>query len=145
MKTFIALLVCLFTLQSLAKADDDKPISVNELPKKSLEFIKQYFPKEEISYAKVEKDFWDKTYEIVFVKGQKIEFGKNGEWKDIDCKFSVVPASLIPQAIKDYLSKHFPDAQVLQLERDAKKYEVKLNNKLELKFDLKFRLMEIDD
>lgn len=145
MKKLIILSVCLFALLGLAKADNDKPISLNELPQKSQKFIKQYFPKNEISYAKVEKEVWDKKYEVVFVNGEKIEFDKKGEWKEIDCKFSAVPETLIPSAIKKHLAEQYPQAKVIQIERDSKGYDVKLNNKLELKYTPTFQLKEIDD
>lgn len=145
MKKLITLSVCLFALLGLAKADNDKPISLNELPQKSQKFIKQYFPKNEISYAKVEKEVWDKKYEVVFVNGEKIEFDKKGDWKEIDCKFSAVPETLIPAAIKKHLAEQYPQAKVIQIERDSKGYDVKLNNKLELKYTPTFQLKEIDD
>jgi len=34
---------------------------------------------------------------------------------------------------------------VLKIERDKKEYEVKLSNKWELKFDLQFNLIDIDN
>lgn len=145
MKKLITLTVCFFTLFGIAKADDDKPISVKELPKNALEFIQKYFPKNEVSYAKLEKDLWDKKYEVVFVNGEKIEFDKNGGWKEVECKFSSVPEAIIPEQIKTYITKHYPEVKVLKIERDSKKYEVKLSNKLELKFNLQFQLIEIDD
>lgn len=145
MKHIITLSICLFTLIGMAKADNDKPITVNELPKKSQEFIKQYFPKNEVSYAKLEKEMINKSYEVVFVNGEKIEFDKNGDWKEVDCKFSAVPGAIIPQAIKDQLAKQYPQAKVLKIDRDAKGYEIKLDNKLELKYTKDFKLIDIDN
>lgn len=145
MKKLIILFVCLFALGQLVKADDDKPISVNELPKKSLEFIQHYFPEREVSFAKMEKDFWDKKYEVVFVNGEKIDFDKNGNWEEVDCKFSVVPDTIVPQQIRNHIAKQFPQAKVRKIERDSKGYEVKLDNRFELKFTLAFQLVEIDN
>lgn len=145
MKRLITLSVCLFAVLGIVKADHDQPININQLPKKSQEFITQYFPKNEVSYAKMEKEFLDKKYEVVFVNGEKIEFGKSGEWEKVDCKFSVIPAAIIPQAIKDHVAKQYPQATVLKIERDSKGYEVNLSNKLELKFSPKFQLIEIDN
>ena len=74
MKQIILLFACLFALQGLAKADDDRAITVDQLPQKAQEFIPKYFPKNEISLAKMEKDFWEKKCEVVFVNGEKAEF-----------------------------------------------------------------------
>ena len=54
-------------MQGLAKADDDRAITVDQLPQKAQEFIQKYFPKNEISLAKMEKDFWEKKYEVVVI------------------------------------------------------------------------------
>lgn len=129
----------------LAKADDDKPIAVNELPSKALSFVNTHFTGLKISYAKVETDFFDKSYDVVFINGQKAEFDKKGEWKKVDCKYSSVPATILPDAIKKYLAEQYPGESVIEIERDKKGYEVKLKNKLELKFNKAFQLTEIDD
>lgn len=41
MKKLLLLFVCLFTLQTIARADDDKPIQVSQMPQKAQQFIKQ--------------------------------------------------------------------------------------------------------
>ena len=43
-----------------------------------------------------------------------------------------------------YGATNYPDAKILKIERDKKDYEVKLSNRTELKFDLKFNLIDID-
>lgn len=145
MKKLWILLLCLFSIQALLKADDDKPVAINDLPTASLSFIKTHFADSKISYAKVESDFFDKTYEVVFINGQKAEFDKKGEWKEVDCKYSAVPTSIIPEAIRKFLTEQYPEQNVIKIERDKKGYEIKLKNKLELKFNKSFKLMAIDD
>lgn len=145
MKTMMMMLVCLFALQGLAKADDDKPIEVNNLPQKAQTFIKQHFADAKISYAKVEEDFLDKRYDVIFVNGQKVEFDKKGEWLEVDCKFSVVPTAIIPEQIKKQVTQKFPEQKVVKIERDKKGYEVKLDNKLEIKFTKNFQIVGYDD
>lgn len=39
MKKLLILFVCLFTLQTIARADDDKPIQVSQMPQKAQQFI----------------------------------------------------------------------------------------------------------
>ncbi len=143
-KLFI-LLLCLISIPSITKADDDKPVTVNELPKETQAFIKKHFADTKISYAKIESDFFKKEYEVIFVNGQKAEFDQNGTWKEIDCKYSSVPASIIPEAIKKHLTEQFPGQTVIKIERDKKGYEIKLKNKLELKFNHAFQLTGTDD
>ena len=126
-------------------ADNDRPISVSELPEKAQQFIRQHFPNEKVSFAKMERELFDTTYEVIFTSSSKVEFLKNGDWKEVDCKYSTVPAAIIPQQIAQYVSQYYPDTSVVQIDRDKRDYEVKLTNGLELTFDLKFNLIDIDD
>lgn len=145
MKQLISLIICLCVFSGIAKSDNDKPITVNELPSKAQHFIQQFFSGNTVAYAKIDKDFLDKNYDVVFTNGEKIEFDKNGEWKEINCKFTTVPDAVIPEQIKSYVTKQFPQAKVLKIEREHKGYEVKLNNKLEIKFNSHFQVIEIDE
>lgn len=145
MKQLIVLFACIFALNGIAKADDDKPITVKELPQKSQQFIHKFFPKEEISLVKMDKEMWDKSYEVIFTNGQKVEFDKNGAWKEVDCQYSAVPNGILPEAIQKYVTEKYPNAKILKIEQDNKKTEVKLDNKLELKFNRSNQLIGIDN
>ena len=140
------LLAGLFVLSTTAvRADDDKAITVDQLPQKAQQFIKKYFPEEKIAYAKMDRDFFDTKYDVVFTNASKIEFLKNGEWKEIDCRHTVVPAGIVPAQITKKIAELYPKAKVTEIDRDTRDYEVKLDNQIELTFDLKFNLIDIDD
>lgn len=144
MKKLVFLLVCLFTLQTVARADDDKPIQVTQMPQPAQQFIKQHFADSKVASAKMESDFFYKSYEVIFTNGDKVEFDNKGNWEEVNCKYSSVPTAIIPAAIQKYVATNYPDAKILKIERDKKDYEVKLSNRTELKFDLKFNLIDID-
>ena len=74
MKKLVFLLVCLFTLQTVARADDDKPIQVTQMPQQAQQFIKQHFADSKVALAKMESDFFYKSYEVIFTNGDKVEF-----------------------------------------------------------------------
>ncbi len=143
------ILFALFAVLSLsvftAKADNDRIISKELLPAAAQEFINTHFSGLKISYAKEERDFLERSYEVVFADGSKVEFTRKGEWKDVDCRYSVVPSAVVPALIKKYIETHYPDAKVLKIERDSNDYDVKLSNKLELTFDTKFNIIDIDN
>lgn len=145
MKTTIILLISLLSFIGNVKADEDRPIRVDELPQSSREFIRKYFPQSEVSFAKVEKDLWEKKYEVVFVNGEKIEFDKQGKWEEVKCKYSSVPVNIIPEAIRNHIQHQYPDTKVLKIERDSRGYEVELSNRLELKYNTSYQLVDIDD
>ena len=128
-----------------AFAGNDRIITVAELPAASQQFIKAHFAGVEVSYAKVDEELFDKDYKVVFVNGSKVEFAKDGAWKEVDCKYGEVPAAIVPQQIRDYVAKNFAGRKIVSIDRDKRDWEVKLDNGLDLKFDLQFRLIEIDD
>lgn len=145
MKKLVFLLVCLFTLQTVARADNDKPIQVTQMPQTAQQFIKQHFADSKVALAKMESDFLYKSYEVIFTNGNKVEFDKKGSWTEVDCKYGAVPVAVVPVAIQNYVKSNYPETTILKIERDKKDYEVKLSNRIELKFDLKFNLIDIDN
>lgn len=145
MKKLLTLMLCLFSLQMVVRADNDKTIQINQLPKKAQLFIETHFSGVKVAYAKEESELLDKNYDVVFTNGNKVEFDKKGEWKQVDCKQSELPAGIVPEKIKDYVTENYSGEKMLKIERDKKTYEVKLSNKLELKFNMKFNLIELDN
>lgn len=146
MKKLSLLLVSLFSLLSVARADTDKPIQINQLPDKAQTFIKQHFANQSVSLAKEENDFFDKSYDVIFVNGDKIEFDKNGVWKEVNCMHSdSVPSAIVPTQIVRFVSEKYAGIKIMKIEQDKSDYEIKLSNGLELKFDKKFNLIDIDN
>ena len=145
MKKLIFLLVCLFSLQTVALADNEKAIQVGQLPTKAQTFISTYFKNNKVALAKVESELFYKSYDVVFTNGEKLEFNKSGEWTEVVCKVNKVPSDIIPEAIRSYVQTNYPDAKVLGIERDKKGYEIKLSNRLEITFDANLNVIDIVD
>ena len=112
MKKLVFLLVCLFTLQTVARADDDKPIQVTQMPQPAQQFIKQHFADSKVALAKMESDFFYKSYEVIFTNGDKVEFDNKGNWEEVNCKYSAVPTAIIPATIQKYVTTNYPDAKI---------------------------------
>lgn len=143
MKKLLFLFISMFALT--AYADNDKPIKVAEMPKEAQQFINAHFANRQVAMAKVEESFMDRSYEVIFTNGDKVEFDKRGRWEEVDCEYSEVPAAILPVAIQTYLTKNYPNVKVLKVElTDRKGYEVELSNDFELDFDKKFNLIDID-
>ena len=145
MKKVISVLAISLLTLGVACARADRPIQVGELPKAAQTFLKTHFPNAKISFAKEDDEFLYKEYEVMLVDGTKIEFDSKGEWENVDCKYGAVPEAIVPLQIKDYIKANYPDAKVLQIDRDGRYYEVSLSSHLELTFDMKFNLVDIDD
>ena len=129
----------------IASADNDRIVPYENLPAKAQEFVKKYFPSEKVSYVKEEADFMELSYEVVFAQGTKVEFTGQGEWKEVDCRYSTLNEELVPEQIRAYVKQNFPDAKFVKIEKGYRDYEVKLTNRLELTFDMNFNLVDIDD
>ena len=146
MKKIIMTLAIVFSVGVFsAMADNDKVINKNRLPATAQQFLNENFAGIEITYAKQEREILNLSYEVRLADGTKIEFTSKGQWDQVECRFGEVPASVIPQAIKEYIDKNYPGVKVLMIEKDRNDYEVKLSNRLELKFDKDFNLYDIDD
>lgn len=145
MKKMILLFLFIVAIQSTIKADDDKPIRFEQLPAQSQEMIKTHFPKQSIALVKMESDFFDRSYEVIFTNGSKVEFDKKGVWKEVDCKYTELPVEIVPKQIRDYVTKNFPETKIAQIEKEHKnRIEIKLSNGVDLDFDANFNLVDID-
>ncbi|MBQ2367076.1 MAG: PepSY-like domain-containing protein [Bacteroidaceae bacterium] len=146
MKKILVIILAVFSLGVITvKADNDRVITKDALPAKAQQFVNAHFASVKISYIKEDRDFFDRNYELVFADGSKIEFGRNGEWVDVDCRYNSVPQAIVPDAIKAYVKSNFPDVKIIEIERKRANHEVKLSNKLELVFDKNLKIKGIDD
>lgn len=146
MKKILLTLVAVFSVGILsANAHNDKIINKSQLPVPAQQFIDAHFAGIDITYAKEEWEIFKHSYEVRLADGTNIEFTSKGNWDEVNCRFSEVPAAIIPQPIKEYIDRSYPGAKVILIEKDRNDYEVKLSNRLELKFDKDFNIYDIDD
>ena len=145
MKKILFVFAAMMMFEGIASADNDRIVPYENLPAKAQEFVKKYFPSEKVSYVKEEADFMELSYEVVFAQGTKVEFTGQGEWKEVDCRYSTLNEELVPEQIRVYVKQNFPDTKFVKIEKGYRDYEVKLTNRLELTFDMNFNLVDIDD
>ena len=137
----ILLLAAMMLMGFNAKADHDQVITFDQMPELAQAFHKQYFTGKVPLVVTMD---WD-DYTIRYESGEKVEFNKQGDWKEIDCRASMVPQELIPEQIKASIANSFPGAIILKIDRNRRGYEVKLNNGLEVEFSPTFQVIDIDD
>ena len=141
----VVALVCLVAFSVSALADNDKPVNVNQLPATAQQTLKKHFSAKKVALAKMESGLFEKSYDVVFNNGEKVEFDRNGNWTEINCNMSSVPAGLVPAKITSYVKSTYPVTKILQIEKDDYRYEVKLSNRLEVTFNKNFQVVDIDD
>ena len=146
MKKIIIIALAVFSLGILTSSADNDRLTVKEnLPKKAQQFIDSNFKDSKITYVKDERDYLERSYEVLFADGTKVEFNRNGEWKEVDCRRSAVPAAIVPTKILNYVNSNYPGVKIIQIEHDRTDYELKLSNKLELTFNKKLNIIDIDN
>ena len=140
MKILMMVICCMLSCNMAA---NDKPISVNALPAKAQTLLSIHFGKQKVMLATVE-GVVSKSYDVVLKNGTKLEFDKKGNLTEVECKQGTVPYRLIPQAIKNYLKANYPRQTVKKLEIKKNEYEVELANGLDLTFNNRFQLVDMD-
>ena len=148
MKRMIRILMiaicCMLSCNMAANAGNDKPIAVNALPVKAQTLLSNHFNNQKVMLATIETGGINKSYDVVLQNGTKLEFDKKGNLTEVDCKQDIVPAQLIPQAIRNYLKDNYAGQSVKKIEINKNEYEVKLANGLDLTFNKHFQLIDID-
>ena len=129
---------------SLVCTAENKPVLVEHLPAPAREFITVNYPGEKVSYAFKDDDLIRPDYTVRLENSVEIVFNNDGSLEKISSKTGV-SEGVVPVQIKDYVKTYYQDAVIVEYEVGRKEYEVKLNNGLELTFDSKFRLKELDN
>jgi len=142
MKRIAYLLIALFF--SLPMLAEDIEIKPEQLPEKAMKVIKEAFPDAKIKEAVIERRASLSQYEVKLSGGVKMQFHKDGSFTECVCTKGAVPAMLIPQKIRTFLSKEFPNREVVRIEHDSKLFELTLDNGDELCFNSSYRLIDID-
>lgn len=142
MKKIIGLMLTfVLTMCMSIMADNLKVITFDQLPMQAQTVLKQHFADKVPAVVTME----GKEYKVVYQSGEKAEFNKKGEWIEFDCNLSPVPTALIPEQIRAMVQQTFSTATIIKIERVRKNYEVKLNNGMEMKFNKRFKMIELDD
>lgn len=146
MKRVNILLAVLWLLTVPALADNDRiSKNPNDLPRQSREFLDKHFAGLSISHIKIEKNLiGTDSYDVILTDGTKIEFDKSGAWEEVKRPATPVPPSVLPAFIQTYVRQSYQGVAIMGIEKDTRKYEVKLQNGIELKFDLQGNLIDID-
>ena len=144
MKKMMLILACVFSFVACIKADNYQPVTRTQLPQKAQTFLSAHFADAKTSLMRRELDVMELNYDVIFTDGSKVEFDHRGNWTEVDCVNYPLPEGIVPAEITNYINAHYPGAKVVKIERDHREYEVKLNNRVELTFNKKLQLIDID-
>lgn len=139
-KYFLLMAVVMTMSLNVMADDDDRVITYQQLPQTAQSFLKQHFAKKVPLVVTADYD----DFTIVYESGEKIEFDKKGNWKEVTCRASKVPNAIIPEQIMTYVKKNYPGKSVVKMDRHRSVYEVKLNNGMEIEFNRNFQVIDVD-
>ena len=128
MKKLSILFISLMVLSVSSLFADDWVVPVSQLPANARSFIQKVFPDAQI--FKVEKD--GRKFDVKLSNGVSIDFLANGEWENIDSEYTPIPESAFPPAVIKALKASYPQAAIIDAEKEWGNYKIKLNNMMEV-------------
>lgn len=124
-KSITRFILGLFLLSGIASADMVVPPTA--LPQNAQNFIHSNFKDVQIMY--VEQDF--DSFEVRLSNGVKIDFYRDGNWKEIESYNGINP-TLLPAQVAATLQSTFPNVTIIKVEKEWNGYEIKLSNMLKV-------------
>ena len=140
-KSIFFLFALVLTSCNPLQADNDQVITFDRLPASAQTMLNQNFADKVPLVITAD---WD-DYKVRYASGEKVEFDKRGNWRDIECKTSQVPTELIPTKIAANVNASFPGSTIIEIDRDSFGYSVQLSNGLELEYNRRCQVIEVDD
>lgn len=118
---------CFLAMTAFASSQENQ--SLLDLPYSVQIFIQEFFGGLEVKKVEIEKN----EYEVYLSNNTEIDFDKRGHWKKIKSK-NGIPLEVLPNLSKEYILENYPNIKTIEIEKERGKYEVLLENNIELVF-----------
>ena len=125
-KTMIYLVSAIAFIFTLAGCEEVK-INGNRLPDTARTFIKENFPHTSVLSAEKEREDGQKQYNVRLADGTEIEFDAKGNWKSIECEFSLLPEAALLPTISEYIAANYPGSKAYKIDKKYGGYEVEIS------------------
>jgi hypothetical protein len=142
MKTVLSTIIILAI--ALTSCNKEKTILNNQLPSDIKSYVSTHFPNNAIIQSVVDKDGFTKTYDVFLEGNFQLEFNRKYKITDID-GISKLPNSVVPEKIRTYVNINYPNNIIIGWELDEKNQQIKLNNGLDLEFNMQGNFLRIDN
>lgn len=141
MKQLLALALCVLSLT--ACADEKKVITHANLPQAAQTLMTQYVNAEDVLLITQEGRGPWAEYEILLTDQSHWEFNAKGALTKVEIA-SGIPDALIPELILNQVRTDYPKAIITEYSIDTRDQEIKLNNGIELTFNLQGKLLQTE-
>lgn len=129
----IASMMLMAVVLMMSCSSDDEDNLQTDPPLEIQSFANKHFPENSIVEVKQASAQGKTVFETVLEGNIQLKFNENGDIIEIESETGI-PDSLIPEKIRDYLSKFYPDNFIVEWELDDDHQEVELENGVELEF-----------
>lgn len=147
MKKILIAAAVFFSFIASSNADNrERPTTVDKLPQNAQSFLNTHFKGLTVAFVVEDPKMAGSEYEVTYTDRTEVDFNTKGEWTSVECKYSPVPASVVPKQISDYVNGcELMDRSIRKIERNPFTWEIELESGLEIKFDKDFNLIGYDD
>ena len=87
-------------------------------------FIRENFSHTNVLTAEKEREDGSRQYNVRLADGTEMEFDAKGNWKSIECEFSLLPEAALLPVISEYIASNYPGAKAYKIDRKFGGYEV---------------------
>lgn len=119
-------------------------MAFDSLPSKIQNYVNTHFPDNEVLQVMEDKEGFSKKYDLTLSGAISLEFDKDNNISQID-GLTKLPDSVIPAKIRSFVLENHPSNLIIAWELDDKNQQVKLDNRLDLEFNMKGDFLRIDD
>ena len=126
MKKFIVFLAAAIAGIGVLSGCDEVKIKEKRLPETARTFIQKNFPHTNILGAEKEREDGVKQYNVRLADGTEIEFDARGNWKSIECEFSILPEAALLPTISGYITENYPGSKAYKIDKKYGGYEVEI-------------------
>lgn len=138
-----ASLLILFAL-FIGSCSDDKIVSKNNMPPELSSYIAAHFPNHEVLQVSKDSNPIQTQYKVTLSDNISLEFNHKNEIIEINAS-QALPKSVISENINQYIQSNFPQSAITDWEKENNHQQIKLDNNLDLIFDLEGNFIRIDD
>ena len=120
-------------------------VTSQALPEPVTAFLNKHFPGDSVVGFETDNDYGVLEYDVMLSDGTEVDFDRNNQWKEVDCKDKAVPAQLVPAAIANYVKANHKSVPIIKIDNKRFGYEIELANELKLKFNANCEFVGFDN
>lgn len=138
----VTIAMVIFSLIGCDKDDDDAVLT--QVPEVIADYVAAHFPDNQILKTTMETSNNINSYEVKLAGKISLDFDHDFSIVDIESP-TKLPDSVIPEKIREYTTKNYPDNFIRGWELEGVNQQVELNNGLDLEFTADGEFIRIDN